>query len=161
MSKRQRLVNLGIAAAIAVVAAVVLLVSSGGSDSSDGERQASATPQATVTSSPKASPGRKDADATSTPTVAPDEPAVPEIRVKDGKPVGGITEFRVKQGDRIAFSVTADVADEVHVHAYDFHKDIEKPGDTVKFDFKANITGITEAELENAKLQIASIRVDP
>jgi hypothetical protein len=67
----------------------------------------------------------------------------------------------VKKGARITFTVTADVADEVHVHAYDFHKDIEKPGDTVKFDFKANITGITEAELENAGLQIASIRVDP
>jgi hypothetical protein len=40
-------------------------------------------------------------------------------------------------------------------------KDIEAPGDTVEFDFKADITGITEVELEDAGLQIASLRVDP
>jgi plastocyanin len=149
-------VNLAIAAVIAIVAVVVILATSGGSDEPATEKPAAATPAPTT--QPEAS---AQGQATSTPTEAPNEPAPPEIVVKDGKVVGGIAEFRVKQGDRIKFSVTADVADEVHVHAYDFMKDIEKPGDTVTFDFKADITGITEVELEDSELQIASLRVDP
>jgi plastocyanin len=152
VSSRQRAINLAIAAVIAIVAVVVILATSGGSDEKSDETPAAATPAAT--SQPEASAQGK---ATST----PDEPAPPEIVIKDGKVVGGIAKFRVKQGDRIRFSVTADVADEVHVHAYDFMKDIEQPGDTVTFDFKADITGITEVELEDAELQIASLRVDP
>ncbi|MEA2125788.1 MAG: hypothetical protein QOI80_2570 [Solirubrobacteraceae bacterium] len=154
MSQRQRLVNLGIAAAIAVIAVIVIVATSGGSDENT-KTPAAATPAATQ---PEASAG---SEATSTPTETANEPPPPEIVVKDGKLVGGVMKIQVHQGDRIRFAVTADVADEVHVHAYDFHKDIEKPGDTVTFDFKANITGITEVELEGAKLQIASIRVDP
>jgi hypothetical protein len=155
VSSRQRLVNLAIAAAIAVIAVVVILATSGGSDD---EKKATATPPATVTQQPEADAGGK---ATSTPTEAPNEPPPPEIVVENGKPVGGVTQMLFHEGDRIRFSVTADVADEVHVHAYDIHQDIEAPGDTVTFDFKASITGITEVELENAGLQIASIRVDP
>lgn len=156
MTKRQRIVNLGIAAAIAVIAVVIILATSGGSD--DTEKEAAATPAPAETQAPQAKPG---SDATSEPTVKPDEPDVPAIEVKDGKVVGGVATFRVKQGARLQFSVTADVADEVHVHAYDLMKDIEAPGDTVRFDFKADITGITEVELEDRGLQIASIRVDP
>jgi hypothetical protein len=157
VSSRQRLVNLGIAVVIAVIAVVVILVASGGSD--DAEKPA-ATPAATPAPStqPQVKPGEEP---TSTPTEAAEEPPPPEIVVKDGKVVGGVARFRVKQGERVQFSVTADVADEVHVHAYDFMKDIEAPGDTVTFDFKADITGITEVELEDAGLQIASLRVDP
>jgi plastocyanin len=152
VTSRQRLVNLGIAAVIAIVAVVVIVAGSGDSDS----EKPAATPAATA--APSSQPS---ADATTSSTEAPDEPPPPEIVVKDGEVVGGIAEFRVKQGDRVRFSVTADVADEVHVHAYDFMKDIEHPGDTVTFDFKADITGITEVELEDAGLQIASLRVDP
>ncbi len=153
MDRRQRIVTLGIAAVIAVVAVIVVLATTGGSD----EKTATTPAPTPAVSTP--APG---ASATASP--APDADAEPPpiaIAVKDGKVVGGVTKIRVKKGDRITFTVTADVADEVHVHAYDYHKDIEAPGDTVKFDFKANITGITEAELEDAGLQIASIRVDP
>ena len=153
MTRRQRLINLGIAAVVAVVAVVIILATTGGSDD-EGEREA-ASPSTPAESS---TPG---ATKQGNPSAAPKEPPPIAIAVKDGKPVGGVTKIRVEQGDRITFTVTADVADEVHVHAYDFHKDIEAPGDTVKFSFKANITGITEVELEDAGLQIASIRVDP
>jgi hypothetical protein len=144
------MINLGIAAAIAIIAVVVNLATTGGSD---GKKTS------TSSSAQNTQPQATDGDASATP--APNEPPPPEIVVKNGKPVGGITKIEVHQGDEIRFSVKADVADEVHVHAYDIHKDIEAPGDTVTFDFKADITGITEAELENAGVQIASIRVDP
>jgi hypothetical protein len=153
VSQRQRLLNLGIAAAIAVVAVVVILVTSGGSD--DAEKQAAAP---TATSQPQASGG--GAKATSTPAEQPNEPPPLEITIKDGKPVGGVTKIRVKEGDRIRFRVVSDVADHVHVHAYDIEKEVA-PGEPVTFDFKASITGITEAELEDRGEQIASIRVDP
>jgi hypothetical protein len=154
VSQRQRLLNLGIAVVIAVVAVVVILAASGGSDD-DGEQQAAAPPAAST--QPEASGG---AEATTSPPEQPKEPPPPEIVVKDGKPVGGVTEIRVNQGDRIRFRVVSDVEDEVHVHAYDIEKDVG-PGEPASFDFKASITGITEAELEDRGEQIASIRVDP
>ena len=83
------------------------------------------------------------------------------IVVKNGKVVGGVAKIHVKKGDEIRFTVTADVADEIHVHAFDLHKEIKSPGGSVSFAFPASITGITEAELENHKLQVAEIRVDP
>jgi hypothetical protein len=152
VTRRQRLVNLGIAAAIAVVAVVVILATSG--DSEEGERQAAAP---TATSQPQATGGGQ---ATSTPRPRPTEPPLPEITIKDGEPVGGVTEIRVEQGDRISFAVKSDVADHVHVHAYDIFKDVE-PGKRVIFSFKATITGITEVELEDRGVEIASLRVDP
>ena len=156
MTQRQRLVNLGIALVIAVAAVVIILATSGGSDDS-GERDA-AGPAAATAPPPQSTAG--DAEPTSTPPERPKEPPLPTITIKDGKPVGGVTEIRVEQGDRIRFAVESDVADEVHVHAYDIVKDVG-PGKRVKFDFKATITGITEAELEDRGEPIASIRVDP
>jgi hypothetical protein len=151
VSQRQRLVNLGIALVIAVVAVVIIVAASGGSDDSDKAGTS------TSTSQPQAS---GQGQATSTPGEQPDEPPLPEITIKNGKPAGGVTKIRVKEGDRIRFRVVSDVADEVHVHAYDIHKDVA-PGKPVTFDFKATITGITEAELEEHGEQIAAIRVDP
>ena len=152
MSRSQRLVNLAIAAVIAVVAVVVIAATSGGSDA-DKEAAAAPTPPPEAATSPSAS-------ATKEPEAEPRPKPPPAIEVKDGEVVGGVAKLRVSEGERVRFSVTADVADEVHVHAYDFHKDIE-PGRTVRFNFPATITGITEIELEAAGLQIASLRVDP
>ncbi len=83
-----------------------------------------------------------------------------QIRVEGGKPVGGIERIAVSKGDRVRFSVTSDVADEVHVHGYDFHKNVAKDG-TARFDFPATISGSFEIELESRKEQIASLEVSP
>jgi hypothetical protein len=80
------------------------------------------------------------------------------ITVKGGKPVGGITRVTVPKGEAVDLIVQSDVADEVHVHGYDLHKDV-KPGGAVAITFKANITGVFEAELENRKLQILELTV--
>jgi hypothetical protein len=60
----------------------------------------------------------------------------------------------------VRFNITSDVADEIHVHGYDFMKDV-RAGGTVRFDFPAKITGGFEIELENRKEQIASLQVNP
>ena len=56
--------------------------------------------------------------------------------MKGGKPVGGVEKITVKKGDRLRFTVTSDVADEIHVHGYDFKKEVPAGG-TVRFDFPA------------------------
>ena len=147
MSARQRLTFAAIAAAIAVVA-VVVLASGGGSD--NGSTTADATPTAT-------------AGGTATATAAKSPEAAPQgatIVVKGGQPVGGVEKIEVSQGDRLAFAVRSDVADEVHVHGYDLHKDVAAGG-KVSFDFPARITGVFEVELENAGVQLASLTVNP
>jgi hypothetical protein len=83
-----------------------------------------------------------------------------QVTVKNGKPVGGIKKITVKKNDRVRFTVTSDVADEIHVHGYDFHKDVAKGG-SVSFDFPATIDGIFVIELESHSEQIASLEVQP
>jgi hypothetical protein len=90
----------------------------------------------------------------------PATPSIPTIVVKDGKPVGGVRELDYTEGDQIRFKVDSDVSDEVHVHGYDLMKDV-KAGGSVAFDFKADIEGIFEAELESRKEQIIEFRVNP
>jgi ABC-type glycerol-3-phosphate transport system substrate-binding protein len=80
------------------------------------------------------------------------------VQIKAGKPVGGIQRATAEQGDRVALVVHSNVADEVHVHGYDLHKDVEAGG-TVRIQFTAKITGVFEAELESRKLQIAELTV--
>ena len=53
-----------------------------------------------------------------------------------------------------------DAADEVHVHGYDFSSDVEA-GDTVTIEFTADIAGVFEVELEDARLPILELVVEP
>jgi len=79
---------------------------------------------------------------------------------KSGKPVGGIAEISVEEGDEVRFEVKSAVADEIHIHGYDIVKDV-KAGGSVAFDFPATLEGIFEAELESRKEQILELRVNP
>jgi heme/copper-type cytochrome/quinol oxidase subunit 2 len=115
---------------------------------------------------------KKKTSSTTTPaetTAAPGKPAKPakpapppvtQIVVKGGKPVGGIKTITVNKGDRIRFAVNSDVADEIHVHGYDFMKDVEAGG-KVSFSFPAKIDGEFEVELETRGEQIAKLVVNP
>jgi len=82
------------------------------------------------------------------------------IRVVGGKPAGGIKDIVVKKGDPARFSVTSDVADEIHVHGYDRLGDV-KAGGSVRFEFPAKIEGLFVVELEQRGEQIAQLRVNP
>ena len=150
MSGRQRLSFAAIAAVIAIVA-IVIAVSSGGGDDGSTTASATATPTAGAT-----------ATATSTATTggAEAKPKGTTIVIKDGRPAGGIQKIKVNQGDDIAFTVKSDTSDEIHVHGYDFHKDVKKGG-TVSFDFPAKIDGTFVIELESRSEQIASLQVEP
>jgi hypothetical protein len=95
---------------------------------------------------------------TATTTTTAKAPVTIRVLVKGGKPVGGIQRATVKKGQTVAIVVHSDVADEVHVHGYDLHKDVAAGG-TVRITFPATIVGEFEAELESRKLQIVGFTV--
>lgn len=82
------------------------------------------------------------------------------IQVKDEKPVGGIRKIDVKKGDPVQFTVDSDSAQEIHVHGYDFHKDVPANG-KVSFNFPAKIDGSFVIEIEEPGVQIAALNVSP
>jgi hypothetical protein len=69
-----------------------------------------------------------------------------------------VKQLKVKKGGTVSFTVNSDTADEIHVHGYDFHKDVEKGG-SVHFDFPATISGEFVIELESRSEQIAALEV--
>jgi plastocyanin len=137
MSQRARWAVIAAAAVVIVVGFVI--AGSGGDNTSSKSGSTAATSKA------RQGPG------VTVPT---------KIVVKGGKPVGGIQEISVSKGDEVRFTVNSDVADEIHVHGYDFMKHV-KAGGQVAFDFKAKIDGAFEIELEGRKEQIAELKVEP
>jgi hypothetical protein len=85
-------------------------------------------------------------------------PETIDVQVKAGKPVGGIKRATVRKGERVVLVVHSDVADEVHLHGYDLHQDVDAGG-TARIRFTADIAGVFEAELESRKLQILALTV--
>ena len=119
-------------------------------------------PSATTRSPAATAPASTAAGETTAPgtTSRPASPPTVVIRVSGGKPLGGVRKIEASHGERIAFRVSSDVADEVHVHGYDLHRDVA-PGSTAAFSFAASIEGVFEVELENRAEQIAEVRVNP
>jgi hypothetical protein len=64
----------------------------------------------------------------------------------------------VALGSQVHLTVTADVADEVHLHTYDLMVDLEE-GAPGSIDFTASIPGIFEVELEGSALHLIDLEV--
>ena len=135
---------LGLVVVVAVVAFVIAQSGGGGSSSS---------------SSSKNTPAQANGAAVQS-TTTPGAPAPKLIVVKNAKPVGGVQDINVKKGQQVRFTVQSDVADEIHVHGYDFHKGVPKNG-SVSFSFPAKIDGGFVIELESRGEQIAALKVQP
>ena len=88
------------------------------------------------------------------------EPRVDQIRVRAGKPVGGVKNLSWEKGDTIRITVASDEAHEVHIHGYDVSKDVAAGG-TAQFKIDANLDGIYEIELEDLAEPIAELKVEP
>jgi hypothetical protein len=117
-----------------------------------------ATTGAGTTTTEPATTTTTAATTTTATTTAANAPVTIRVVIKGGKPVGGIQRATAKKGQKIAIVVHSDVADEVHVHGYDLHKDVAAGG-TVRIAFPATITGVFEAELESRGLQIVEFTV--
>ena len=69
-------------------------------------------------------------------------------------------KFSVTQGSEVTIRVTADTADEVHLHGYDLSKPTV-PGQPVEIKFVAATAGRFEIELEKAALPLGNLEVQP
>jgi heme/copper-type cytochrome/quinol oxidase subunit 2 len=94
-------------------------------------------------------------------TTTAETPSVVRIRIQArGDGSGSIRRVTIEQGQRVTLIVSADVADEVHVHGYDLMADVA-PGSPARISFEASVPGRFEVELESRALQIAELRVGP
>jgi heme/copper-type cytochrome/quinol oxidase subunit 2 len=121
---------------VASVLAVALAACGGGGD----DNQAAATPATTA-----AGPTTTGAEPAATTTGAAGAQTV-QIRVK------------VPLGAKVRLEVTADRADEVHLHGYDRKVDVE-PGEPAVLEFTADVPGVFEVELEEASLKLVELQV--
>ena len=140
--------------ALAVVAAGVLagalfvVLRPEGDDDGSGARQTTtaegASPNATTAGSPPAAPQLTRIN----------------IEVRDGEPAGGVARLSVDRDRPIDLVVSADVADEVHVHRYDISRDVA-PGQPAHIRFEATIPGRIEVELEERHMPLLELTVNP
>jgi hypothetical protein len=128
MSRNQR-IGLLAAAALVLVVAIVVAVASGGGD--DGGQAAQTTTTRTSDEQPHE-------------TLTQNQD-FERIRIKGGKPVGGVAAIKVKKGEHVRIVVSSDAHDDIHLHGYDIEKPVE-PGQPAQFNFTANIEGIFEIE---------------
>jgi hypothetical protein len=136
---------------LAALGAAALLAGCGGSD---------AAQQTTTTETTETTQTTETTETTTpTETEAPDPITIVRINVRGGVPVGGIARPKVGKNERVAFVVTSDVSDHVHVHGYDLFKDV-RPGVPARIAFRANVPGRFEVELEDRRVPIAELTVN-
>ena len=80
------------------------------------------------------------------------------VEIAEGDVVGGYQRAKVALNSVVALHVTADVADDVHVHSYDVLHPVT-PGNSAHFAFTAEISGVFEVELEESGLLLLMLEV--
>ena len=145
--------------ALALTAALAGLAACGSTPSSDAAGASSS-----AASSPAESvPPERSNGPEQTPDAAPSAPQTDDaqviaLAVAAGSVSGETDRVVVALGSAVRIEVTADVADEVHVHGYDLAVDTV-PGQPVTVAFTADIPGVFEVELENSKLLLTRLQV--
>jgi hypothetical protein len=66
-----------------------------------------------------------------------------------------------KQGDRVTMTITADKAEEIHLHGYDIHFSAPGAGGSVSHTFTADKSGSFELELEATSTHLGQFQVSP
>ena len=90
----------------------------------------------------------------------PPKPELPLVEIRGGMPVDGVRELEFESGEEASFEVTADAADELHLHGYDIYVDLA-PGRAEKVRFRADIEGLFELESHTTGEAFAEISVVP
>lgn len=79
--------------------------------------------------------------------------------VQGGK-ITALGSLSTTQGRAVVIRVTADVADQVHLHGYDLSKPVA-PGQPAELRFTAATAGRFELELENSGKSLGFLEVQP
>jgi hypothetical protein len=66
-----------------------------------------------------------------------------------------------KQGDRVTMTITADKAEEIHLHGYDIPFNVPSAGGKVTKTFTADKSGSFEMELEATSTHLGQFQVAP
>jgi FtsP/CotA-like multicopper oxidase with cupredoxin domain len=148
VTSRQRIVLLAIAAVV-LAGGIALAASSGGDDG--GEQSAETTPAQTQAA--ETEPGE-------TQRAAPPKPRVESIRIRGGRPVGGVKTLRYERGDTIRLRFVADAPGEVHVHGFDEEYPVG-PGGPRVVRMKADLEGIFEIEDHGSGELLAKLEIRP
>jgi FtsP/CotA-like multicopper oxidase with cupredoxin domain len=148
LSGTQRVVLIVVAAVIAVGAFLVLRP-----EDEDEPERAETTAQPADTAPQQTTPQQ------TTPEARPQEPEIQTVRVRGGRPVGGVQTIEAERGDTVRFRVRTETPQEVHLHGYDITENTtaSKPAE---FRFEADQPGIYEIEIHSTHTQIAELRVE-
>ncbi len=82
------------------------------------------------------------------------------LKIQGRSIVEGASTLSVKQGDTVVIHITADEAEEFHVHAYNNSVELEQNVETT-LTFVANASGRFPFELEKSGTEIGAIEVLP
>ena len=85
-------------------------------------------------------------------------PQVVQVRVTGIQVQTAERRVKVKLGTQVRLEVTADRADEVHLHGYDRKVDAQ-PGRPAVLQFQADTPGVFQVELEEAGLKLVELQV--
>jgi hypothetical protein len=105
---------------------------------------------------PTTTPSSASADASPTDSTFTGTEIV--VEVTNGKVSPPTHRVKVSKGTQIRLRVTSDKADELHVHGYNFEKELPA-GQQVMLDFTADQTGLFDIELHESDLQLAQLEV--
>ena len=95
---------------------------------------------------------------TSTGDATVPEPTAYEFTISSGTRTDGESQVEVPLGASIVLTITADTADEIHVHGYDLTADTV-PGEPTTIDLIADLPGVFEVEMHDAGTVITQLRV--
>jgi predicted small lipoprotein YifL len=148
----------------AVAAATVLALAGCGDEPETGPSAQDTSPQgqrqqadeeqsgSSTGRTPSRSPATSEPPAPSSP-----EASLASFIVRAGE-VEGPAQITATVDDEVLFTVTADTADEVHVHGYDITVPVES-GKPATVRFPADIPGVFEVELEDAHQPLTQLRI--
>ncbi len=83
-----------------------------------------------------------------------------DLVVKAKELVSGPEVLQVIKGDQVTINITSDEDEELHLHGYDKSVDLEA-NKKANITFTANLTGRFEYELEQSKIEIGALEVQP
>ena len=138
-------IPLAIAALLAAVVAFVVLRPQ---DDARAPDAASAPAAKTPAARSRAA---EDAAPTPSPTPRPKPPLLTAASPK---------RLSVEKGETVRFRVRHPSPEELHVHGYDITRELPA-GRTVSVEFRADLEGIFEIELEHSHTPLGTLRVEP